>query len=210
MIPVPGRHVLYALLICSVASAPGHTAVLTQVGGQGAQASDSNLKRDAAPDAANTRREPAMWRGEPLKGGDTAARAAALRSRVLRDARSATLHRNFSPLRDAGRTIAKPAISAARTILPRRSDADHPVSRFDPVTAGARGFVATSAGASARRWSPSLAAASGSVASPKALAAGNGVIGGPRAAGRGMIGGAANGKNVFKASIDGTAPRRRF
>jgi hypothetical protein len=55
-----------------------------------------------------------------------------------------------------------------------------------------------------------LSAASRSVAGLKPLAAGNGVIGGPRAAGRGMIGGAVNGKSVLKASIDGTALRRRF
>jgi hypothetical protein len=106
--------------------------------------------------------------------------------------------------------VAKPALSATRVNLLRRSDVDHPAGRFDPVTGGARRFAAMSAGTTGRQWSPSFAAAGRSVAGPKALVAGNGVIGGPRAAGRGMIGGAANGKNVFKASIDGTALRRRF
>jgi hypothetical protein len=49
-----------------------------------------------------------------------------------------------------------------------------------------------------------------SVAGLKPLAAGNGVIGGPRAAGRGVLGGTLNGKGALKASIDGTALRRRF
>src|ERR1700684_2947451 len=77
MSAAPRWHVVYALLICSLVSASGFAAAIRQPGGQGAQASDSNQKRDAAPGAANARRElPPAW-GGPLKGGDTASVAAA-------------------------------------------------------------------------------------------------------------------------------------
>jgi hypothetical protein len=121
-------------------------------------------------------------------------------SGVVQDGRFVTSHRDSTPPRGAPGNILKPAI-AARPGLSLRSD---------PVAAGARGFGAASAGVTGRPSSTVLSAASRSVAGLKPLAAGNGVIGGPRAAGRGMIGGAVNGKSVLKASIDGTALRRRF
>jgi hypothetical protein len=185
----PRSHLLYALLIGGLVSAPGYAAAIAQAAGQGVQASDSTLKRDAAPGAANARRDPAAW-GGPLKVGDTAGVPAGPRGLAARDGlhqplphsmRFATPHREFGSLRGATGNVAKPAIAAARPNLSRRSDAEHPLSRFDPVAVGL-----------------------------KPLAAGNGVIGGPRAAGRGTIGGAVNGKSVLKASIDGTALRRRF
>jgi len=209
----PRCHVLYALLIGSLVSAPGHAAPIALPGGQGAPAGDSNLKSDTAPGAANARPDPAAWR-EPLKSGNTVTRAAAprtsaarqgLESPVLHNARSATLQRNFSPLRGATGNIAKPAIPAVRANLLRRSDPVHP---------DARAFGAASPGTAGRQSSPSFGAASRPVASRpvaslKALAS-NGVIGGPHAAGPGMVGGPATGKRVFNASIDGTALRRRF
>jgi hypothetical protein len=217
MSPLPHCHVLYALLIASLVSSLGHAAAIAQPGGQGAQASDSSQKRDPAPGAANARRDPATW-GEPLKGAETANRAAGPRaaaapeglgSSAQHDARFGTPHR-FSPQRAVIGNIAKPAIPAAGANPLRRSNAEHLISRFDPVTAGGRGFGSTNAGATGHQSSPSFAAASRSNASLKPLAAGNGVIGGPHASGRGMIGGPGNGNNVLKASIDGTALRRRF
>jgi hypothetical protein len=214
----PRCHVLYALLICTLVSSPGHAAASAQAGEQGGQAGDSNQKRDAAPGAANARHDPAT-RGEPLKGGDSVTRATGLRasttrasseSPVLREARFATPHRSFGSLRSASGNVAKPVIPAARADLLRRSDVVHPASRLDPAAAVAREFGTTSSGATGRQSSINSSAAVRPLASLKPLTAGNGVIGGPHAAGRGMIGGAANGKNVLKASIDGTALRRRF
>jgi hypothetical protein len=218
MSAAPRSHMLYALLIGGLVSATGYAAAIAPPGGQGLQASDSNQKRDAAPGAANARRDAATW-GGPLKGGDTASvpagpRAPAARDRqqsgVVQDRRFAAPHRDFSPLRGATGNVAKPAIAAARHNLSRRSDVEHPLSRFDPAASVTRGYGATSSGATGRPSSTVLSAASRSVAGLKPLAAGNGVIGGPRAPGRGMIGGAVNGKSVLKASIDGTALRRRY
>jgi hypothetical protein len=109
---------------------------------------------------------------------------------------AASARRNLTParggaLRGATGNVAKPAITAARPDLSQRSD----------VAARPRGLAAASSGLSAARRS---------VAGIKPLAAGNGAIGGPRTAARGMLGGAVNGNRVLKASIDGNALRRRF
>jgi len=208
MSAAPRCHVLYALLIGGLVSATGYAAAIAQPSGQGVQASDSNQKRDAALGAANARRNPAAW-GGPLQTGDTASapagpRAPAARDRqqspVMHDGAFVAPHRDFGPLRGATGNVAKPAITAVRPNLPRRLD----------VEPGARGFGATRSGAAGRPSSTVLSAASRSVVGIKPLAAGNGAIGGPRIAARGVIGGAVNGKSVIKSSIDGNALRRRF
>jgi hypothetical protein len=103
------------------------------------------------------------------------------------------------PLPGAHGYIWKPAGGAAtHGYLIRRPDADRSASRSNLATQATRGIGATTASLAASR----------PVAGLKAVA-GNGVIGGPLAPGRGMIGGPANGRTVIKASIDGTALRRR-
>src|SRR3984957_18390979 len=186
MSAAPRCHVLYALLIGGLVSATGYAAAIAQPSGQGVQASDSNQKRDAALGAANARRNPAAW-GGPLQTGDTASAPAGPRAPAARD-------RQQSPVMHDG-----PFVAPHRD-LPRRLD----------VEPGARGFGATRSGAAGRPSSTVLSAASRSVAGIKPLAAGNGAIGGPRIAARGVIGGAVNGKSVIKSSIDGNALRRRF
>src|SRR5579863_753361 len=157
MSPSPYRHVLCAVLIGSLVSAPGYAAAVAQAGGQDQQASDSNQKRDAAPGAASSRRNPATS-GEQLKGGDTVTRDAGLRA-----TRFATPHRNFGPLRGATGNIATPAIPGARANLPRRSKADQ--------LASARWFGDKSSALTGRPPSAGMSAASRSVAGLKPLAA---------------------------------------
>jgi hypothetical protein len=125
--------------------------------------------------------------GQGVQPSDSNQKRDGRQSPVVRDGRFVAPHGGFIPLRGATGNVAKPAI-AARPDLSRQLDAEHPRS-----------------GATGRPPSTVLSAAG-----LKPLAAGNGAIGGPRAAARGTIGGAVNGKSVLKASIDGTALRRRF
>jgi hypothetical protein len=184
MSAVPRCHVVYALLICSLVSPSGFAAAIEQPGGEGAPVSASVAAGGRPSAALDVRQSP-----------------------TVHDGRFVAPHRDFGPLRGATGNIAKPAIAAVRPDLSRRLD----------VAAGARGLGAASSGASGRPFSTVLSTASTvlstarrSVAGVKPLAAGNGAVGGPRTAVRGMLGGAVNGNSVLKASIDGNALRRRF
>jgi hypothetical protein len=195
----PTRHVLYTLLICGLINASGYAAAIAPTGGQGTQASDRDQKRATALDTA-TAKPDAASPGEPIKGGDTVTRAAGSHTSATRYGLQSPVvhgaglipHRGLAPLPGATGNVPKPAIPTARA---------NPVRRSDPALQRARAFGATGPAA--------LVAARRPVVSLKALA-GNGVIGGPHAAGRGTLGGPAIGNSVVKASIDGTALRRRF
>ena len=212
-----GRHVLYALIACSLAG-PAYPADPGASGAENGQLSDAIQRREPAGVAENAKRDAARRDGS-IKSTETTTRGSNARNSSARNGQQAAAlhgagpipHRSAGPLLGTHANVSKPAVATAtRGYLVRRPDADHPASRSDPVTGAARGISATTASAAAGRQSSEvLRALSRPPASLKALA-GNGVIGGPRAPGRGMVGGPANSRAVIKASIDGTALHPRL
>jgi hypothetical protein len=215
------RNVLYALVVCSGA----HGSVGATEGGAGGETGGSPAGpaaairhgREAAL-AADKIKGDALKPGEPLKSGDTTGRGLNGRNsadpNVQRPAAIGTT--GLIPQRGAG--IRQPAhdilsrttAAATRANLLRSPPADHAGNRPDPLTGAARGVGAMTVPIGTYRRFPAGSSAVGrSPASLKALA-GNGVIGGARAAGLGSVGGPANGRTVIKASsIDGSALHRR-
>ena len=212
-----GRRLLYALIVCSTASASVNAAGIRPSGAETGQPADSLQRRESALAAGNAKRD-AAGRDLPVKSRDQTTRSAETRYSAARNVTpSAVLHgsgfippRNASALLGAHAKLSKPIVAAARGYRLRRPDANHPVSRSDPNTAVVHGIsAATALDVAGRQSSAILPATRRSPASLKAQA-GNGVIGGPRAPGRGMLGGPANSSTMMRATINGTALHRRF
>jgi hypothetical protein len=211
------RPVLYALTVSLLANGSGYAAGIRALGGETGPGKDTVQKSQSALAGGSARRDEFGQDG-PIRTGDTTTHGSKSRTPSARNGLPpAVLHgaglapkRGVNALLGARSELAKPAVAAARGYLPRGPAADHRAGLPDPGTAPARVIGATSGSAPAGRPSSSVLLAAGRPpATLKPLAA-NGVIGGPRAAGLGRLGGPANSKTVINGSIDGSAPRRRF
>ena len=213
------RKVLYALIVCSLASGSVYAAETRASGGEAGKAGDAVHQRREPALAAGNAKGDALRRDEPTKSIETAIRDShPQNSAGPNGQRAAALHgaglirqRGVGPLQGTHADLSRPAVAAARANLLRGPDADHPASRSAPMTGAARAFSTTTVPAGAGRpYSAAALSVAGQLpASLKALGR-NGVIGGPRAAGSGSVGGPANSKTVIKASIDGSWLHRRF
>jgi len=198
MRPTPARPALYALLVCLPVGLSAFAVGGGLPGGESEPASQTIQPQQRSDTAERDRRDTAS-RNAPLKGREMPARALYKSSAAaLHDGGRIAPH-SRSPLPAAHAYVSKPAVaSVAREYPARSADADRAAGRSDRATPVGRASSAASAPAVASR----------SVAILKAVA-GNGIIGGPHASGGGTIGGPANGRTVIKASIDGSALRRR-
>jgi hypothetical protein len=177
---------LYALTLSLLATASGYAAAVTEIGGETGAGKDTARKSHAALAGASATRQRAAPHGAALAP-----------------------KREVSALLGARSVLSKPAVAVARGYLLARPAADNRATLSDSGPAAARPVGAMSASALAGRASSGiLLAARRSAAAFKPQGA-NGVIGGPRAAGPGSLGGPANSKTVINASINGSAPRRR-
>jgi hypothetical protein len=203
---IPARPALYALLVCSLlsrspyaadASGGDRAATIQKMQRQDASGITDDVKRDTTGRNAPTKAHQTADRGS--NAGRPAARIAQPSVALHAVNRMAEQTRNALP--GARAYALKPAVGAAtRAYLIRRPDA---------AIAAFRANSPTTALAAARRPSAGVVgAANGAVSSLKAMA-GNGVIGGASAAGRGMIGGSANTRSVINAGINGTTLRHR-
>jgi hypothetical protein len=197
----PVRSVWYALLVCALAAPPAYTAGMGASGGETGSTTQTNQWQDTRGITATDKRDAAN-RNAPLKGQKLTAGGSSAHGSAPRIAQPAALQRAGGYIPPHGGSllpvahvyVSKPAIGAATRAYLRVVRADGPSTAL-----------------AAARW-PSSAAVRGAnrpVASLKA-APSNGVIGGVRTPGRGMIGGPVNTRSVLKAGIDGTTLRRGY
>jgi hypothetical protein len=210
-----GRHFLCALIVCCLIGTSAYAAQTGASGGGTGLASDSVPRHEPAPGAETFKRDAGPQEG-PIKGSETTTRGSNVQNSAAWSGRQTTAlhgagsipHRTANPPLSAHAFVSKPA--AAHGYLLPRLDADRPTGRSDPtIEAAHRMGITTAPAAAGQRFSAPLPTVTWPAASLKS-AAGNGVLGGPHAASRGMIGGPANSKIATKASIDGTALHRRF
>jgi hypothetical protein len=140
------RRFLFAVIVCSLASASVHGAAAAAAAGTPGRYSERLQQVEAARGAETRKREPAMGNGPPKY-------------------RQTNSHSSKVPLLGSRSSTSNSAL--AGPIAPRAP------------------------------------------AHLKAMP-GNSVLGGPHTAGLGMIGGPANGRSISKASLDGSALRRRY
>jgi hypothetical protein len=222
----PVRPVLYALTLSLLANASGYAAGIRPLGGETAPGSDAAQKSQSVLAGGRARRDE-PGRDAPIRSGDMTSRGAKDRASPDRNGiQPVALHgaglaakRSVNTSLGARSVLSKPAVAVARGYLPRRPAADNRAGPADPARAAARAVGSTSVGATSvgatsgsalagRASSSVLLAAHRSATTFKPQAA-NGVIGGPRAAGPGSVGGPTNSKTVINASINGSALRHR-
>jgi hypothetical protein len=186
MMHVPSRRpLLHALTLWIMLQPLGYAAGAGVSGGEGVPANDIARRGQPTPAAGGPRRA-AVRRNDP--GQDLASRRSEASTHRSESAPAA--QRGVNAVARTGAGVWKPAMIAA----PGRSAAAHVVATA-PVSAG-------------RPRPAVLPAASRPPAMLRAVA-GNGVIGGARAAAAGSVGGPANTRTVNKGGIDGSALRRR-
>jgi len=202
------RPVLYALLVCTFAGPPAHAAGVVAPGGETAGTTGTIQRQDIGAIAGNDKRDAANRIG-PIKGRETTAGGSNAASTAVRAAQPAALQHEEAHSAIHGRgslpgahvDVSKQAIGATtRTYLIRRPAA---------AVGAVRGNGRMRTLAAIRR--PSSGVVPGAILPIASLSAAsrNGVIGGARAPGRGMIGGPTNTRSVIKAGIDGSMLRRR-
>jgi hypothetical protein len=192
--------VLYALLVCTFAGPPSHAAGVVAPGGETAGTTETIQRQDIAAIAGNGIRGAANRLG-PIKGRETTVGGSNAASTAVRAAQPAALQHEEAHSAIYGR--GPPAIGATtrtRTYLIRRPAA---------AVRAVRGNGHMSTLAAIRRPSSGVVPGANLPIASLNAATRNGVIGGVRAPGRGMIGGPANTRSVIKAGIDGSMLRRR-
>jgi hypothetical protein len=217
----PVRAVLYALALSLLAHASGYAAGIRALGGETLPGSDAVQKSQSALAGGRARRDE-LGQDLPIRSSDTTSRGAKARASLDRNgiqpvaphAAGLAARRSVNASSGARSVLSRPAVAVARGYLPRRPAADHRARLSDPARAAERAVGATSVGATSgpalagRASSSVLLAARQSATTFKPQGA-TGVIGGPRTAGPGSIGGPANTKTAINASINGSALRHR-
>jgi hypothetical protein len=208
-------YALSALLACTLAGTSAHAVDAVASGSKTSPALATSQAQEAAgADESAQRSVASRGNGDVTKRRSNAENSAVpsgqllaspqTKSRALMPHHSGRLH-----VRDHA-NVSTPAASGAIGHLGSRPNAGHPANHFEPAAGAVRALRApTAAAAAGHQFSKFLRAANRPTVSLKVLA-GNGVIGGAFAPGRGMIGGTASSRTVSRTSIDGTALRRRF
>jgi hypothetical protein len=199
--------VLRALTVCVLlARASAYAAGTTASVGESAPANDTVEQSERALATGTARRDESGPHG-PIRSGDTAIHGSKSWNSVARNgSQPATLHadglvptRSVATLPGARTRLLKPAVAATHAYSLRRLGAEP-----RPRPTGATNLSAPAG----RQPSSVVSAASRSTAILRPMAI-TGVIGGPRAAGPGSVGGPANSRTMINASINGSALRRR-
>jgi hypothetical protein len=212
----PLRPVLYALTLSLLADASGYAAGIRALGGESVPGSDSVQESQSAVARGRARRDE-LGQDAPSRRGDTTTRGPKDRASIDRNGiQTVALHgvglaakRSVNASSGARSVVSKPAAAVAPGYLPRRPAADHRPGLPDPGLAAQPTVGAASGSVVAARASSSVLLAARQSATTFKPQGANGVIGGPRAAGSGSLGGPANSKSVINASINGSALRHR-
>jgi hypothetical protein len=204
----PVRLALHALLICSVLDAPSYAAGPGPSGGETGATIQTSERQDTGGTAGNSNRDAVITKA-PLKGRETAAAGANAGSSAARAAQPAALRRDKAQVTLHSRS----SLPLAHAYLWKpATGADPRANSIRSRNAAGRAVRGSStASALAATGRPSIGLTHGTNrpgASLKAVA-GNGVVGGASAPGRGTIGGPTNTATMIKAGINGTTLHRR-
>jgi hypothetical protein len=205
-------------LVCNLAGVSAFAADVTAASGAAGVATQTTQKQPGASAAVNATAD-ITGRQDPIKLGAPPHYASKMQhSRVRAVPQTASVRDGRGPLsRSRGAQAGgvettvlastRTAIAGERSIL--WPGAAHVLISTGRRTATTQGVSAMIASSAAGPVSKLAAPVNPPVTSLKALS-GNGVIGGPRAADRSMLGGAANRRLTPKSGIDGGLLRRRF
>ncbi len=204
----PVRLTLHALLICSVLDGPSYAAGPGPSGGETGATIQTSQRQDTGGTAGNSNRD-AVIRKAPIKGRETAAGGANAGSSAARVAQPAALRRDEGHVAPHSRSslplarayLSKPATGAATRANPIRSP--------NAAIGAVRGSSPATALAATGRPSSGLTHGTSRPGASLKAVAGNGVVGGASAPGRGTIGGPTNTAAMIKAGINGTTLHRR-
>jgi hypothetical protein len=198
-----------------LANASAYAAAIRASGGGSAVANDT-VERSQSALAVGSPRHEEVGQDDPIRSGDTASHGSKNVNSLARAApHPAALHtaglvprRSVDSVSGERTGLSKALDAAAHGYLLRGPAADHRHGSTGPEAPRAVGATNLSAAAASRQTSTLLSAASRPPAILRPMAV-TGVIGGPRAAGPGGVGGPANSRTVINASINGAALRHR-
>jgi hypothetical protein len=202
----PVRSTLHALLICSLLGSAAHAADSAVSKGETGATLQMTQQRDTGRTAGNANRD-AVIRNAPIKRRDTITAGSKAGSSAARSAQPSALQPDGAHIALHGRSSPPLAHAYVSKPAPGAATRAYPILRPDPAIGTA---LANNPALAAARWPSAevIRATSRPGASLKAVA-GNGVVGGARAPGRGTIGGPTNTASMIKAGINGTTLRPR-